>query len=278
MKILLVEDDVFYAQFIKEYLMDNGVLAIISRTTQEALDQDLSEYDGAIIDVMLPNDPGLSGILENETRGGYLAGVALARRFRERILNFPIVLLSAAASGGEAHRWAKDHSHPFVFKYEDRSRILSALAQLGIVSRVDRPRVFIVHGHDEDLLNEVKDYFQNTLTWSQLIVLRDQPSGGKTIIEKFEEHAGLVDWVFVLVSPDDKSFDPKTNDERRRARQNVIFELGFFYGLIGRHEGRVIVLKKGDVEMPSDIHGVIWIDVSAGVRSVGEDIRREVGC
>ena len=82
---------------------------------------------------------------------------------------------------------------------------------------------------------------------------------------------------FVLVSPDDRAFDPKTNDERRRARQIVIFELGFFYGLLGRQEGRVIVLKKGDVDLPSDIHGVIWIDVSAGVRSAGEDIRKEVG-
>lgn len=108
-------------------------------------------------------------------------------------------------------------------------------------------------------------------------MLRDQPSGGKTIIEKFEEHAGLVDWVFILISPDDKMFDPKTDDEKRRARQNVIFELGFSYGLIGRLEGRVIVLKKGHVELPSDIQGIIWIDVSGGIRASGEDIRREVG-
>jgi len=46
-----------------------------------------------------------------------------------------------------------------------------------------------------------------------------------------------------------------SNDEHRRARQNVIFELGFFYGLLGRYEGRVIALRKGDVEIPSDIHG-----------------------
>jgi CheY-like chemotaxis protein len=278
MKILLVEDDFFFAQIITEYLTDNGVETVLARSTQEALSHKLSDYNGAIIDLMLPNDPALSGIPTEETRGGYLAGVAVARRFRNENSAFSIILLSSDIAGGEGRRWAKAQGHPFVSKYEDPSRLISALADLGLVTKVERPRVFIVHGHDEILLAEVKDYFQNILKWPRPIVLRDQSNGGKTIIEKFEEHAGLVDWVFVLLSPDDKIFDPKTDDERRRARQNVIFELGFFYGLIGRLEGRVIVLKKGDVELPSDIHGIIWIDVSAGVRASGEDIRREVGC
>lgn len=276
MKILLVEDDFFFAQRVTEYLVDNGIETVVARTTQEALSHELSEYNGAIIDVMLPNEPSLSGIPDGETRGGHLAGVALARRFRGKYSTFPIVLLSADIAGGEAHRWAKDQGHPFVFKHESRSRLISALADLGLTTKIEHPRVFIVHGHDEVLLAEVKDYLQNILKWPQPIVLRDQPNGGKTIIEKFEEHAGLVDWVFILMTPDDKTFDPKTDDEKRRARQNVIFELGFFYGLIGRLEGRVIVLKKGDVELPSDIQGIIWIDVSAGVRASGEDIRREV--
>ncbi len=278
MKILLVEDDSFFALRVTEYLTDNGIEAIVVRTTQDALAQSLDGFDGAIIDVMLPNDPAMSGIPSEEARGGYLSGVALARRLRRKNPSFPLVLLTSDVSGGEAQRWAKDHGHPLVFKHEDRARLLAALADLGLVSKVERPRSFIVHGHDQTLLAEIKDYLQNTLKWPQPIILRDQPSGGKTIIEKFEEQAGIVDWVFVLVSPDDKTFDPKTNDEKRRARQNVIFELGFFYGLLGRQEGRVIVLKKGDVDLPSDIHGVIWIDVSAGVRSAGEDIRREVGC
>jgi predicted nucleotide-binding protein len=187
------------------------------------------------------------------------------------------VLLSSEIVGGEARSWAKENGHLFVSKLEDRSRLLSALSKLGFACNVERPRSFIVHGHDERLLLEMKDYLQNVLKWPNPIILRDQPSCGKTIIEKFEECAGLVDWVFVLLSPDDKAFDPKSNDELRRARQNVIFELGFFYGLLGRYEGRVIALKKGDVEIPSDIRGVIWIDVSHGIRAAGEDLRKELG-
>lgn len=277
MKLLLVEDDSFFAQRITEYLTDNGVATETVRTTGDALRVCIDEYDGAVIDVMLPNQPEISGIPEAEARGGFFSGVALARRFRKTKSSFPLILLSSDIAGGEARRWAKENGVPFVFKHEERSRLLSALADLHLITHVQRPRVFIVHGHDRNMVVELKDYLQNTLHWPEPIVLREQPNSGKTIIEKFEEHAGIVDWVFVLISPDDKTFELKTNDEKRRARQNVIFELGFFYGLIGRHEGRVIVLKKGEVELPSDIQGIAWINVDGGIRANGENIRREVG-
>jgi CheY-like chemotaxis protein len=276
-RILLVEDDRFFALRITEFLLDNGIASQIVRTTEEALAVNLADFSGAIIDIMLPNDPGTSGIPQEEARGGYMAGIALTRRLRTKRAGFPVVLMSSEIVGGEARAWAKENGYPFVSKVEDRSRLLTALSGLGLVALVERPRSFIVHGHDESLLHEMKDYLQNVLKWPAPIVLRDQPNCGKTLIDKFEEYAGIVDWVFVLLSPDDETFDPKTNDQRRRARQNVIFELGFFYGLLGRREGRVIALKKGDVEIPSDIHGVIWIDASSGIRAVGEDIRKEVG-
>lgn len=277
MKILLVEDDFFFSQRVTEFLVDNGLEVVTVRSTQQALAENLSNYDGAIVDVMLPNDPDESGINAEEARGGYLAGVAVTRRFRQIRSDFPVILLSSDITSGEARQWARERGIPFVVKHEDRGRMLSAMAMLGLAVEVERPRSFIVHGHDEALLAETKDYLQNTLGWPIPIVLRDQPNAGKTIIEKFEEQAGIVDWVFVLLSPDDASFDAKTNEEKRRARQNVVLELGFFYGLLGRREGRVIVLKKGEVELPSDLSGVIWIDVSSGVKASGEDIRKEVG-
>lgn len=277
MKLLVVEDDSFFALRIREFLVDHGIECDVVRTAQDAVQADIADVDGAIVDIMLPNDPEASGIPADEARGGHLAGVAVVRRFKQRKPDFPVVLLSAEIAGGEGRRWAKDHGYPFVFKHEDRGRVLNALADLGLLPDVPRPRAFIVHGHDEGFLAETKDYLQNRLGWPEPIVLRDQPNAGKTIIEKFEEHAGIVDWVFVLMSPDDVAFSPTTDDDMRRARQNVVFELGFFYGLIGRHEGRTIVLKKGDVELPSDIQGIVWIDVTNGILNSGEQIRREVG-
>lgn len=83
------------------------------------------------------------------------------------------------------------------------------------------PGAFIVHGRDEDTLMQVKNFIQNSLKWQEPVVLRDQPSAGKTIIEKFEEHASGVDCVFVLLTPDDIGKLAGTNDEKRRSRQNV---------------------------------------------------------
>jgi len=277
MRLLLVEDDAFFAQLIKEYLADNGLETTTVCTAHDALAISLDDCSGVVIDVMLPNEPALSGITAEEARGGCLSGVAVARRLRQVNKKLPIILMSSDITGGEAQRWARDNNVPFIFKYEGRSRLLSALEAAGALERRQGPRAFIVHGHDEGLLAELKDYIQNVLKWPPPVVLRDQPNAGKTIIEKFEDHAGPIDWVFVLLTPDDASFAPHSNLDRRRARQNVIFELGFFYGLTGRRYGRVVVLKKGCVELPSDIEGIAWIDIEHGIRVSGEDIRREVG-
>lgn len=63
---------------------------------------------------------------------------------------------------------------------------------------------------------------------------------------------------------------------RERARQNVIFELGYFVGKFGRKSGRVIMLHKGALEIPSNLQGVIYMDITNGVTLAGEDIRKEL--
>ena len=64
--------------------------------------------------------------------------------------------------------------------------------------------------------------------------------------------------------------------EKRRARQNVILELGFFLGTLGRRSGRVFLLYKGPLELPSDLGGVVYIDISKGIEAVSDQIRREI--
>jgi predicted nucleotide-binding protein len=138
-------------------------------------------------------------------------------------------------------------------------------------------RSFIVHGHDHQSLYELKNYLQNTLKLGEPIVLRETPIRGKTIIEKFEREAETIELVFVLLTPDDKVADSAAPDtEKRRARQNVILELGFFLGKLGRDSGRILLLHKGPVEIPSDIIGIEYIDITNGIESAGETIRREL--
>ncbi len=116
--------------------------------------------------------------------------------------------------------------------------------------------VFVVHGHDD----EMKQHVARTLSKVGLnpIILHEQPNSGRTIIEKFEINAD-VSFAVVLLSPDDMAF-PVGGDAKRakpRARQNVVLELGYFVGKLGRN--RVFSLKRSeDLEIPSDFSGVIY--------------------
>ena len=117
-------------------------------------------------------------------------------------------------------------------------------------------KVFIVHGHDEGAKVAVARFVER-LTLDP-IILDEQPSEGLTIIEKFERHAGSADFAIVLVTPDDVGAPREQRDELKlRARQNVIFELGYFFHALGRKG--VCALYKEGVELPSDIYGVVYV-------------------
>ena len=115
--------------------------------------------------------------------------------------------------------------------------------------------VFIIHGRDDGTKETVARFI------SQLglnpIILHEQPNQGQTIIEKFERHAEVT-FAIALLTPDDTgSLSEDEPSLKPRARQNVIFELGYFTGKLGRP--RVCALTKGTVEIPSDYYGVLYI-------------------
>lgn len=89
------------------------------------------------------------------------------------------------------------------------------------------------------------------------IILDEQPDAGLTIVEKFERDAAKVAAPIVLLTPDDVGGPKDASAVNPRARQNVIFELGYFAGHLGR--GRVCALMTGDIEIPSDYRGVIYV-------------------
>lgn len=136
---------------------------------------------------------------------------------------------------------------------------------------LDNKKLFIVHGHDELSKYELKDYLQNTLHYPEPVILSEIASQGRTVIESFEEESENVGLVFVLLTPDDF-----TNDSNVRARQNVIFELGYFMGKLGRKSGRIIALLKGNVDIPSDLGGILYIHIDDGIQAVGEKIRKAI--
>ena len=122
-------------------------------------------------------------------------------------------------------------------------------------------KVFVVHGHDEGMKSSVARFLEKLDL--QPIILHEQPNGGKTIIEKFEANADVA-FAVVLVSPDDEGREKvkKKDDEelsllKNRARQNVILELGYFIGRLGR--ARVCALQSDEIDTPTDILGVVYI-------------------
>jgi predicted nucleotide-binding protein len=116
-----------------------------------------------------------------------------------------------------------------------------------------RPReVFVVHGHDEGAREAVARFLQNI--GFKPIILHEQANKGRTIIEKVVEH-GDVGFAVVLLTADDEGYK-KGEAARPRARQNVLLELGYFIGRLGRQH--VCALKRGDVELPSDFGGVVY--------------------
>lgn len=117
-------------------------------------------------------------------------------------------------------------------------------------------KIFIVHGHD-DLAKEQVARFISQIGLEP-IILHEQASSGKTIIEKIESFSD-VGFAVVLYTPCDIGSKKVNNSGlKERARQNVVFEHGYFVGTLGRKN--VTAFVKGDIEKPNDISGVVYID------------------
>ena len=120
----------------------------------------------------------------------------------------------------------------------------------------DTRRVFLVHGHDEAAREKVARFLEKLEF--EVIILHEQPNMGRTIIEKFSDYSDVA-YAVVLLTPDDigGAKGTNTNQLAARARPNVLFELGYFIGKLGRD--RVCALHETGVEILSDYSGVLYV-------------------
>ena len=147
-------------------------------------------------------------------------------------------------------------------EYWDHDGQSSSAPDTGRQSSISKRKVFVIHGRDDSARESVARFLEKLDL--EPVVLHEQPNRGRTIIEKFEDHAD-VGFAVVLLTTDDVGALANNQDEPRpRARQNVVFELGFFIGRLGRDRGCPFV--KGGVETPSDYDGVVHtkLDNSGG--------------
>jgi predicted nucleotide-binding protein len=120
-------------------------------------------------------------------------------------------------------------------------------------------KVFVVHGHDVAARETVARFLEQI--GFAPIILFEQPNQGRTVIEKVEKH-GDVGFAVVLLTPDDVGRAQTAADLEPRPRPNVLLELGYFLGRLGREH--VCSLMKGHVCIPSDFAGVVWTALDEG--------------
>lgn len=138
--------------------------------------------------------------------------------------------------------------------FQESPSISHASITSGQRQAVANDRVFIVHGHDNEAKLSVARFVEKLgLT---AVILHEQSSQGRTIIEKFESHADA-GYAVILLTPDDEGKSKSSSELKDRARQNVVFEHGYFIGRFGRRH--VCALVKGNVEIPSDLQGIVYV-------------------
>jgi predicted nucleotide-binding protein len=139
----------------------------------------------------------------------------------------------------------------FEDKEAENNQSMNANAEKG--NAVQSNKVFIVHGHD-DIAKEQVEHFIRKVSLEPIII-GNEASGGRTIIEKIEEYSDDIGFGIAIYTPCDE-----TAEGRFRARQNVVLEHGYLMGKLGRE--KVCALVKGEVEKPSDISGIVYISMN----------------
>ncbi|MGC1291261.1 MAG: TIR domain-containing protein [Candidatus Acidiferrales bacterium] len=272
-------DDDLASELMVENLGHRGHDVRRYSSADEALKdiESIAKSDLIILDLIMPHVEGLSG---SSPDGARCIGMLVFRELRKRRAELPILVftanqdptlidvIDADKNARYISKWSAPKFHDFV---------ATVHGMLGTEPQPSPPRVFIVHGHDDKTKLEVKNYLQNVLHLPEPVILHEQPNMGRTLIEKFEDLSVCTELAFVILTPDDPPADvDDDNAKKRRARQNVILELGFFLGKLGRRSGRIFLLRKGPIEIPSDLSGVVYIDITGGIEASGEQIRREM--
>lgn len=130
-----------------------------------------------------------------------------------------------------------------------------------------RTKIFVVHGHDSTALEQLELVLRRLSL--DPYILQNNDGGSKTIIEALEQHIYReAAFGIVLMTPDDFGYSKaKGEDERQpRARQNVVLEMGMVFASLGRE--RMVILKKGALEIPSDIDGVLRLEFNDHVKEI----------
>lgn len=135
-----------------------------------------------------------------------------------------------------------------------------------------RENIFVIHGRDEAKWRELKDILKSEFQLNPIVLLEQPDAGCKTVIEKFEHYAQTCSYAIAVFTPDD---EVRTGaDAYLQARPNVIYELGWFCGRLGR-SGAMLLLKEG-TSLFSDFGGIIQKRFSQNISEKVAEIKRDL--
>jgi predicted nucleotide-binding protein len=267
-KLLILEDDPFLAESISEIVQEFNVPCTTFLNVRDIEKHLLGKAPGGlIVDLQIPIN-GSKLISNHAARGGFLAGQAVLRFAKHHWPKTPMALMTGNPSN-EIRKWCLSNDIEYFIKPIERStleRFVGARSS----------RAFIVHGRNMSALRSVKAALRTFRI--KPVVLMECASLGRTVIEKFEEVSNSCDCAIVIVSPDDigRLKDVSADSDLFRARQNVLFELGYFYGALGRRNGIVLLVEYGKVEIPSDLAGIIRLNGKVTRAKLHEKLKEEL--
>lgn len=271
-KIILCDDNQLYIERLREEISainfknKNYRLSITGVSSSQLFIENIrsGEYDVIILDICMKSDSNgqvvfdyIRSRLQQDYYGPDL--YTQAKRYCPNALffvlsNLPVGKSRTIFNNVDAQYYCKEKTTPadianYIKNYFDseRKRLLN--------------NVFVVYGHDEDLRNSVVKYIRR-IKINTIDLMAHSASGIRTIFDALNSCANSVECAIVLLSADDRVVNDRHEFLAYRARQNVIFEMGFFAGVLGRD--KVIVIYKPDdkFEFPSDILGIYYIAYS----------------
>jgi predicted nucleotide-binding protein len=229
-------------------------------------------------------------IQECDTIVAVVGGKGTADSLQKAMLAHKPVFPIAVTGGASATEWERLRSRQYCNRTKgdldflaDRSLSPQALADLVArqclsffqpkLNRYSR-RIFIVHGHDTSLKSETARFLERL--GLEPVILHEQPDKGATLFSKLQTELADIGYAFVLMTPDDKGCLTNEKKARPRARQNVVFEHGILVGMLGA--SRVCAIVKGSVELPSDLQGVVYKNISPSgtIDTIAIDLMREL--
>jgi hypothetical protein len=143
----------------------------------------------------------------------------------------------------------------------------TAMSLLGVNRK---PKILIIHGHGSDRY-KLTEWLRTTLGLTDLLIMQQEFGAGRALPDKFESIAEQADGAIAVATPDDVGGIVGSTPELLRARQNVWIEIGWTWGRLGRN--KLILLCKGGIEVPSDLHGMEYYRYNDSPLEVTESIR-----